>query len=253
VNAQYQILLARLPKWQTFIQVPREKAAVGQAPDNEECRMLEIQNLTVTEESLTLDYRVTNHFEDDIRVCEDIDILGKHGKWDVETRIADETVWIRLRLDYGRDPNVLRPPGYIAKYLRLAPGESHSGRILLDLPIRNASPVHRFWFRERRKKRKEIVLHRAVFEVGCFGVKWAKFFDSVSERIKKEGIKTDPISSGLGMLLTFEPLIREEIQDGRSREVVYFTDMWPGLSEQESAKVDITDVKIPCSVVVDDK
>ncbi len=81
----------------------------------------------------------------------------------------------------------------------------------------------------------------------------AKFFDSVSERIKKEGIKTDPISSGRGMLLTFVPLIREEIQDGRSREVVYFTDMWPTLNRQESAKVAVTDVDIPCSVVVDDK
>ena len=155
----------------TDSQLPKEKAA-----DNGQCRMIEIENITVAEKALTLDYRVSNPFPDDIRVCQDIDILGKYGKYDVETRIADETVWIRLRLDYVREDNVLQNPAFIAKYIRLAPGESHSGRILLDLPIRNASPVYRF--REGRKKRKEIVLHRAVFEVGYFGGKMAKFFDS---------------------------------------------------------------------------
>ncbi len=242
VNAQYQILLARLPKWQTFSQVPKEKAA-----DNEEYHMIEIQNLTFTEKTLTLDYRVTNPFTKDIRVCQDIDVYdGDH----VETRIDAETIWIRLRFNLERD-SAFRSPYPIAKYLRLSPGQSHSGRIVLDLPIRNASPVYHF--REGRKKRKQIVLHRAVFEVGYFGGKMSKFFDAVSEEINEKGIKPKTKGGLLGDMLQFQPAIVEEIQDGQPREVVYVDELWPSINCEESAKVVVNDVDIPCSVVVDDK
>jgi len=240
VNARYQILLARLPKWQTFSQLPREKA-----PEKGPCLMLDIESLTVTEKALTLDYRVSNRFLDDIRVCQDIDVYGRDH---VETRIDAETVWIKLRFDLSR--NTFQSPPAIAKYLRLAPGESHSGRIVLDLPIKNASPVYHFG--EDRKEHEQIVLHHAVFEVGYFGTKYNKFFDIVSKRQKATGIKPKTKGELLGAGLPIQPAIVEEIQDGQPREVVY-VDMWPSSNREDFAKVVCTDVDIPCSVVVDDK
>lgn len=217
------------------------------APDSEEGRMLEIENLTVTEKALTLDYRVSNPFEQDIWVCEDIDV---NGEYDVETRIDAETVWIKLRFNLAR--NVHRDPPAIAKYLRLLPGESHSGRILLNLPIRNASPVYSF-SDERRKEHEQIVLHRAVFEVGYFGGEFGEFFDVAAEIFKEKGIKRNIQVIGGRKLLLTQPLIVEEILDGQPREVVYVDDLWSSIKLEESAKVVCTDVDIPCSVAVDDK
>ena len=225
-------------------QLPQEEAA-----DNEESRMIQIENLTVTEKALTLDYHVSNPFTHDIRICQDIDT---EGKYDVETRIDAETVWIRLRLDCVTEHTAVRGPVAIAKYLRLPPGESHSGRILLDLPIRNASPAYDLRFWERRKKRKEIVLHHAVFEVGYFGPKWNKFFDSKSERIKQEPIKSKPTVIRSFYYLSFNPFITEETLDGKLREVIY-VQPWSSVRNQECAQVLITDVDIPCSVSIDDK
>lgn len=222
-------------------QVSREKA-----PEKGPCLMLEIENLTVAENALTLDYRVSNPFAYDIRVCQDIDV---YGRYDVETRIDAETVWIKLR--FNLEDNAFSSPPPIAKYLRLSPGESHSGRILLNLPIRNASPV--YYFDEDRKEHEQIVLHRAVFEVGYFGAKFGKFFDIVSKQIKEKGIKPKTKGVLLGSGLPFQPAIVEEIQDGQPREVVYVDDRWPSISGEESAKVVVTDVDIPCSVVVDEK
>jgi len=235
VNAQYQIQLARLPKWQAFSQLPKEKAA-----DNEQCGMLKIENLTVTEKALTLDYQVVNPFMDDIWICEDIDT---EGKYDAETRIDAETVWIKLR--FNLESNFLRDPPAIAKYLRLPPGESHSGRIILDLPVRNASPVYAF--REDRKRRKQIVLHRAVFEVGYFE---GEFVNRVSEQIEQvkrylRGTKFQDSQT--------DRFIREEVQDGQLCKFLYLRDQGQEVRIEKSAKVVVADVDIPCSAVVDNK
>jgi hypothetical protein len=224
-------------------QLPKEKVA-----DNGQCRMIEIQNLTATEKTLALEYRVSNPFTDDIWVCQDIDT---EGKYDVETRIDAETVWIKLRFNLAR--NFHRDPPAIAKYLRLPPGQFHSGRISLNLPIRNASPLYDFELEEDRKKRKEIVLHRAVFEVGYFGCEFGEFFDVAAEILKEREIKRNIQVIGGRKLLLTQPLIVEEIQDGQPREVVYVNDLWSSTKLEESAKVVITDVDIPCSVAIDDK
>ena len=56
-------------------------------------RMIHIENFTVTDKALTLDYKVSNPFGYDIWVCEDIDIPGTYH---VETRISPGTLNIKL-------------------------------------------------------------------------------------------------------------------------------------------------------------
>ena len=135
------------------------------SPEKERPGMIQIKKLTATDANLTLDYQVSNPFEDDIRVCQDTSAFGRTH---VVTWIDDETVWIKLRFNLEMD-HTLRNPEPIAKYVRLAPGESYSDTILLALPIRNASPVYDWDREDRGKEREDIVLHRAFFEVGYFG------------------------------------------------------------------------------------
>jgi len=200
------------------------------------CRMIKIENLTVTEESLTLDYQVTNPFTDDIWICEDIDV---RGKYDVETRIDAEMVWIKLRFDLDCNLSLWR--AVLFKYRRLEPGESYSGKILLNLPIVNASPV--YYFGEFGKKKKQVVLHHAVFEVGYFE---GDLFNMVSERIDRGKRDT---TGNIG--LQIEASMMEAIEHCQSRNTVYLPHLWSGESIEKCAKVLVTDVDIPCSVAVD--
>jgi len=201
--------------------------------------MIKIGNLTVAEKTLTLDYQVSNPFEYVIWVCEDIDI---YTRYDVETRIDAETV--RIKLLSNLETNLAPEIGPLAKYRRLSPEESHSGKILLNLPIRNASPVYDFG--ERRKKHKQVVLHHAIFEVGYFE---GKLIDRISRTLEnfKRGRPSEELQN-----TQFEPRIEEEIEDGQSRKFLYFSNIWPGKSKEKSSKIVITDVDIPCSVVLDD-
>ena len=198
--------------------------------------LIQIENLTVTEKALTLDYQVSNPLAYDIWVCEDIDI---YGRYDVETRIDAETVWIKLC--FNLECNVYLLQAVYAKYRRLSPGESHSERILLNLPVRNASPVYEF--HENRKKHKQVVLHRAVFELG--------YLEGDLENVLLESIykgKRDPTNEQLH----YEWLMLGYIQNARSRNTIYLPDYWPGLSMEKSAEVVVTDVNIPCSVAIDE-
>lgn len=225
-------------------QIPEAVAREKEPPE-----MIQIRNLTLTDKTLTLDYRVSNPFEDDIRVCYDTWVHGKQGVQDTKTRIDGETVWIKLSFNVEPSGAFQNPPT-VGKYVRLPPGESYSGRILKDLPLRDYSREPR---RGRgRKERKEIVLHRAVFEVGYFGPKWNKFFDSKSERIKQEPIKSKPTVIRSFYYLSFNPFITEETLNGKLREVIY-VQPWSSVRNQECAEVLITDVDIPCSVAIDDK
>ncbi len=210
---------------------------VDQAADNGKCGMLHIKNFTVTEKALTLDYQVSNPFAYDIWICEDIDI---DGRYNVETRVNAETVRIKLR--FNLECNILLEEGVIAKYHRLSPGESHSGKILLNLPIANASPVYDFG--DFGKKHKQIVVHRAVFEVGYFE---RDLLNILSERIEKG--KRDPTNVNFYS----EALMLEEIQQAHSHNTVYLPHLWSGQRKEKSVRAVVTDVDIPCSVVVDDK
>jgi hypothetical protein len=201
--------------------------------------MIQIENLTVTEESLTLDYRVSNPFTYHIWICEDVD---DYGRYDVETRIADGTLQIELRGDLEANLYISRV--VYAKYRWLSPGESHSGRILLKLPVRNGSP--RYDFGEFGKEQKRVVLHSAVLKVGYFekyvwNIAWEKY--RKGERPTNEEVCMD-------LLLQLAPGAERR---PHSDNIVYLPHWCPRLSMEESAKVAITDVDIPCSVVVDDK
>jgi len=217
-------------------------------PDIEAHQMIQIQNFTLTERNLSFDYKVSNPFAEDIRVCQDINVYGNQH---VATIIDAETVRIQLRLNIERD-KALRDPPAIAKYLRMPPGESYSGRILLNLPIRNASPVN-YFPEEEDKERMQIVLHRVVFEVGYFGIRLNKGFEVIAKTLKEWGIKGDiPIDPVSGLHdLRGGPVIKEEIQNGQSCEVVYINEGWSTIKAEEFAKVVITDVDVPCSIAVD--
>ena len=215
----------------------RDSQLLKEAPREGTPGIIKVENLTVEEKTLALDYQVTNPFPYDIWICEDIDTKGRY---DVETRIDRETVLIKLK--FKLNCNIFRDPPAIGQYLCLPPGDSHWGRVVLELPIRNASPVCEF--HERGKSRTQVVLQRAVLEIGYFD---GAFVDKVAEGIEKR--KRDP---ALRKTL-IQPRIVEEEEDGRSRRFLRPRHTWPGILREKSAEVIITDVNIPCSVVVDDK
>jgi hypothetical protein len=162
----------------------------------------------------------------------------------VETRIDAETVWIKLHSNL--ETNLLFETAVLAKYRRLSPGESYSGRILLNLPIRNASPVYDF--NEDRKKQKQVFLQRAVFAVGYFEGKHINRISVTMQKVKRKMSKEELQNT------KFNPRIEEEIEDGQSRKFLYREHTWPApRSREKTAKLIITDVNIPCSLVVDDK
>jgi hypothetical protein len=210
--------------------------------------MVQIQKLTVTDANLILDYRVSNPFEDAIWVCYDLSARPKDDVQGVATRIDGEAVRIQLRCNIERVGGFVDPPP-IAKYVRLPPGESYSGRIRRDLPIRD---YVREW-QAGRKEHKEIVLHRVLFEVGYFGPDCNEYFASVFEWSKKEPDKYKPVVVEPFYVMSGAPFITEEPLDGKSREVLYTEKYLSFIGKERSAEVLITDVNIPCSVVVDDK
>ncbi|UCF16303.1 MAG: hypothetical protein JSW59_02365, partial [Phycisphaerales bacterium] len=63
------------------------------ARKEESSEMIEIKDITVTEENLTLDYRISNPFQDDIRVCHDTWVYGKQNVQNVVSRIQEEAVY----------------------------------------------------------------------------------------------------------------------------------------------------------------
>jgi len=157
----------------------------------------------------------------------------------VETRIDAETVRIRLRLNLER--NIVLWVGIISKYRPLLPGESHSGKIVLNLPITNASPVYSF--NEFGKKREQVVLHRAVLEVGYFE---GDLFNTLSEMIERG--KRDTTGN---IHLQMEARYLPKIKYPQSRDAVYLPGLWSGIGMEKCAKVVVTDVDIPCSIAVD--
>jgi hypothetical protein len=232
----------------------------GQSPkavaqEKEPPPMVQIQKLTVTDANLILDYRVSNPSADGLYVCESgcvFNCLEEAG-----TRIDGETLWITRRSKSEMETDTLilaNPPGKVSKYLRLRPGESHSWRIVLDLPIMKwpsgvFSPAQ-----ERAKKRKQIVLHRVIFAVGYFESRYnQRFVEGSAEGKKVMGIKdgdTSVVTPEFGVRI--DPYVVDEIHEGKSRQVLYISNS-PSKKLEESETVLITDVEIPCSVVVDDK
>ncbi len=220
----------------------------------ESAEMIQIRDLTLTDTTLTLNYRVLNPFEDSIWVCYDRCIHGEQDVQDTATRIDGEMVRIKLRFNLESVP-ALTDPQDIAKYVRLSPGESFSGRILRNLPIKD---YLREWGAEH-KEHKEIVLHRVVFEIGYIGTfepKWNARLDSwaekMAEMMKERSIEPKPRILGSYYFLPVNPLITEEMLDGQLRKVMYLQ-YKSFVNKEKVAEVLITDADIPCSIVIDDK
>jgi len=203
--------------------------------------MIKVENLTAEDKVLTLDYQVTNPFSFDIWICENIDI---QCGCPADIRIDAETVSIKLT--YRLQRNMLRSPPAYGRYLRLPSGESHSAMIRLDLPIKNISPVYDFG--ERRRNHKRVILHRLLFVIGYFE---DGPINKLRERIG--AIKRGFDSVTLNEVRRSQPIIVEETQDGQSRDMLYITCSYPGRRIEKCAEVLITDVNIPCSVIVDDE
>ncbi|HUV65590.1 MAG TPA: hypothetical protein VMW24_16955 [Sedimentisphaerales bacterium] len=202
--------------------------------------MVQVKNVTITDANLILDYRVSNPFDDDIRVLLDV---SHEGDPYAVTRIDGEWVWIKLRCYHELELGGLADRPAYGEYLRLAPGESRTGRIVLDLPIKDD-------FRELEevgRAHKQITLQRAVLEVGYFRPQYSRLFKGIASISRTMGDITK---------LRYPPanvVVAEQMQGGRSREITYIWGQWPELRLEESAKVLITGVSIPCSVVVEDK
>jgi len=195
-------------------------------------RMIHIDNFTVTDEALALDYTVSNPFEYDIWVCEDIDI---NGTYDVETRISPGT--LNIRLCFNLECNVYLYALVFAKYRLLKPGQSHSGKILLDLPVKNASPVYHF--AKDRTELRRITSNRAVFEVGYLKGEVIDRFLEIQRLIRLN----DPSAKKS----VDWPEIKEETIGEQSQKFALTPHVWSdGLTKEKSAKVVITDIEIPC-------
>jgi len=195
--------------------------------------MIHIDNFTMTDKTLTLDYKVSNPFEYDIWVCEDIDI---NGEYDVETRISPGT--LNIKLCFNLECNVYLYNLVFAKYRLLKPGESHSGKILLSLPVRNASPVYAFT--ENRTEFRRTILNRAVFEVGYLK---GEVIDRFLEIMRQVRLNYPSAKKAVN-----RPEIKEEIIGGQSRKFALVPHVWQdGLDKEKSAKVVITNIEIPCS------
>jgi len=220
------------------------------AMDKESPVMITIDNFEVTDKTLTIDYRITNNFDEGIWVCYDLCVHGEQGTQDTATRIEDKTAHIKLCFNLGPSGGFENPQG-VAKYIRLLPGETCSGRIVEDLPTRDYS---REW-RAERKEHRDIMLHRAVFEVGyigAFGPKWDKLLSSWAKKMKEGLIESKPRILGPFYLLPVSPLITNETLDGQLREVMYLQEPSSIMNKEKSTEVLITNVDIPCSVVVDE-
>jgi hypothetical protein len=240
-----------IPEVVTQEKEPAEQITEAVVKEKEPPPMIQIQNLSLTDKTLTLDYRLSNPFDDDIWVCYDTSVYNKQEVQHAATRIDGKTVRIQLRSNIERFPG-FQNPYFVAKYIRLKSDEFCSGRIVRTLP---AKDYVREW-RESRKEHKEIDLHRVVFEVGYFGSKWNKYFnslDSISRRSMKNTNKSNIRKVGKHYYIQPGPLITEETMDGQLREVMYRSELDPFLRNEEFAELVMTNVTIPCSVVVDDK
>lgn len=206
--------------------------------------MINIRKVTRSEKTLAVDYEVQNLFEDDIRVCQDINI---YSNMDVAIRIDEEDIWLKLHTDLEAD-NVFWSPEPVAKYIRLRPGESHSGRILLSLPIKNFSPVK---WPQVSQKRKEIFLQRAnlILEVGYFAPRSNERFEEISKMSQEMGVGGFIEIEGRGWpSLQSSPFTTEEIQNGQAHEVTYISAPWLAMPGEEIARVSVSAVCLPCLV-----
>lgn len=189
-------------------------------------RMVEITDLVVDEQRMTLQYRVRNPFAHAIWICED---MNHHTEaQSVETRPTDEMLWIKLRFHVKSDS--LLPWPIYARYRHLAPGQSCAGTIRQRVPIRDDSPLHRSHVIAGLLRKEQRPIHQVTLEVG--------YFDGFPEALQCcLHIGDDNEWLSRPAFGTSDP------------NVVFIDHLWPGLRGEKSAQGLRTDVRIPCVVL----
>ena len=130
--------------------------------------------------------------------------------------------------------SIYRP--VFAKYRLLRLGQSHSGKILLSLPVRNASPV--YYFTKPRTELRRTTLNRAVFEVGYLK---GEVVDRAIEIMRLVRLDDPNAKKSDNM-----PEVKEEMLGGESRKFAIVPYTWQEIDKEKSATLVITDVEIPC-------
>ena len=208
--------------------VPRHDHEVDRRFQKESGQLLEVERFALTEENLTLDYRVTNTFPRDIWVCTSLDGFKPEGEAFFERRIIDQTLRISCRGNLEHNAFIVGEGHAI--YRRLAPGQSRSGSILLDLPIRPISPVH-FDFNDLFVPEKSVILNQVVLEIGYFSEDLAALMSESSER-------------GWQLLNPGPAVLEMQRNDPNIALAPYRSSWWDGLVMEQSARVVIPDVRV---------
>lgn len=148
---------------------------------------LTVEDIDIARGKLRLVYLVRNGSPYDIWICEDTihdnkrrRSKGTGGKSvkpkeitdpkNAETRIVDGTLTIRLRNRLECNRTICIP--FDERYRRLAPGETYSGEIVCDLPVRNWSPVYSW--RPVFSPRVPIRAKRVTLEIGYYTESFAR-------------------------------------------------------------------------------
>ena len=137
--------------------------------------MIKILRVEISKTNLSFDYIVENKFPYEIWICDDFNIYGSSNP---VTKVEKDAILVskRLRLPI----NVLLEEEVVARYFRLASGKTHTGRITMELPIDNYSPL----FSEDDNSGKTVIgeCNHAILEIGYFS---ENLQSKLSDRIRR--------------------------------------------------------------------
>lgn len=221
----------------------RDQASEEKTEEERGKRMIQVQNIKVDEETLMLDYRVSNPFRSAIWVCTDSNEDIDDDTCDVETKVISNR--LQIRLHFNNLPSFSAfGPDYFAKYRRLSPGESHAGNIRLKLPVRNASPLGNPP-EEKGTKHRQILSARVAFGMGYFET------TEIDRAFARQKEWKSRLQNAGSTILSNVPFEREEIVDGKSCQFAIVPRHWIGQKNEKYATVIITDAEVPCLIEVE--
>jgi hypothetical protein len=206
---------------QAHAREPNTESAETLLPQKGQARMLEIKRFALDKDYLRVDYSVHNLLPHDIWICDDIDTESP-GR-DVEIRIMDDTLRIRLRFNLERNFDHER---VFAGYRFLRQGQSYSGMVRLRLPVKNWSPLY-VVDSDFHAPERLVTLHFAIFEVGYFGEDLPTLISQSRERgwyVPRIGI--------------WQPASEDP-------HIVSISDFWQGVNLEQSILATIDHVQIP--------
>jgi hypothetical protein len=208
-------------------EVPRkltQETAAGK-----ETPILQIRNLNVSRGTILVEYRVGNPFSHDIWVAEDASTSGRTEGQSAEQRIVDGTLYIDFRFDVDKD--IISAEHAFTRYRRLAAGQSHSGMIVLDLPVRNN--FYAYWVYGFGRPEEDVVLHRLVLTVG--------YFVEDLPNLLSESAQRDWMVPGLHY---WQPKSSDP-------SIAFVSHVWEGLRFEQSVQAAVDDINIAAAVPAD--